>query len=103
VEPSKLKPTWRNKRVGEDRVAKRIDRFVVSKKFVERQVLIKQWIGSGGESDHFPIFLEVRKGNLKPTSPFKFNNTWIKDESFINLVKDNWTPYNPLAPKSTTF
>jgi hypothetical protein len=30
VEPTKLKPTWRNKWVGEDQIAKRIDRFVVS-------------------------------------------------------------------------
>ena len=30
VEPTKLKPTWRNKWVGEDWIANRIDRFIVS-------------------------------------------------------------------------
>ena len=87
VEPSKLKLTWRNKRVREDQVTKRIDKFVMSENFVERQVLIKQWIGTGGESDHFPIFLEVRKGNLKLIIPFKFNSTWLEDPDFNSLVR----------------
>jgi hypothetical protein len=34
VEPSKLNPTWRNKRVGEDQVDKRIDRFVACRKIL---------------------------------------------------------------------
>jgi hypothetical protein len=30
VAPVKIAPTWRNKQTGEERVAKRIDRFLVS-------------------------------------------------------------------------
>jgi hypothetical protein len=33
VEPVKLIPTWRNKRVGDGRSAKRMNRFVLSKGF----------------------------------------------------------------------
>ena len=36
IEPVKIKPTWRNNRSGEARVAKRIDRFLVAKSLVDR-------------------------------------------------------------------
>jgi hypothetical protein len=25
-------------------------------------------------------------------SPFKFNSTWLKEEDFLNLVKEVWIP-----------
>ena len=56
IEPVKLKPTWRNNRCGEGRVAKRLDIFLVSERMVDRHHYIRQWVGSGGHSDHFPIF-----------------------------------------------
>jgi hypothetical protein len=45
-------------------------------------------VGNGGESNRSPIFLELVGGVSKPTNPFKFNYVWLKDEGFINLVKD---------------
>jgi len=56
LEPIKLKPTWRNNRGGAARVAKRIDRFLVKEQMVDRFFQLRQWVGSGGASDHFPIF-----------------------------------------------
>jgi len=103
IEPISIKPTWRNKRTGENRVAKRLDRFLVADSLVDRHFLIRQWIGSGGHSDHFPIFLELRKGPPTPASPLKFNKTWLKDESFIKLIKDNWVPFDLRAPSSAAF
>ena len=35
IEPIKLKPTWRNNRCGDARVAKRLDRFLVSEQMVD--------------------------------------------------------------------
>ena len=55
IEPVKLRPTWRNNRSGEARVAKRIDRFLIAEQLVDRSFLVRQWVGSGGHSDHFPI------------------------------------------------
>jgi hypothetical protein len=92
VAPIKISPTWRNKRLGEDYIAKRLDRFLISSSLVEEPLLFRQWTGSGGESDHFPIFLELAGASRKPTSPFKFNSAWLKEESFLNLVKEVWTP-----------
>jgi hypothetical protein len=54
--------------------------------------MCRQWVGSGGDSDHHPIFLEVVPQPKKPASPFKFNSSWLKDDEFIALVKEVWTP-----------
>lgn len=83
-------PTWRNRRVGEARVAKRLDCFLINEAFVNGNIVFKQWVGSGGESDHFPILMELSGPNKKLESPFKFNLGWHKDPSFIRLVKDTW-------------
>jgi hypothetical protein len=56
---------------------------------------VRQWIGSGGESDHSPIWLVLDGGSIKPPSPFKFNASWLSDESFLDLVKSNWRPFDP--------
>ena len=56
IEPVKLKPTWRNSRSGDARVAKRIDHFLVAEQLVDRFFVVRQWVGNGGLSDHFPIF-----------------------------------------------
>jgi hypothetical protein len=40
---------------------------------VEEPILFRQWVGSGGESDHYPIFMEIAGTTKKPASAFKFN------------------------------
>ena len=60
-------------------MAKRLDRFLVTDKVMDMHHFIKKWVGCGGHSDHFPIFLEFRRGPLKPPSSLKFNKTWLKD------------------------
>jgi len=37
-DPVKIVPTWRNKRVGEERVSKRVDIFFVSECLLERDL-----------------------------------------------------------------
>ena len=55
VEPCVLKPVWKNNRCREGRVAKRLDRFLVTKKIVDNHHFIRQWVGKGGHSDHSPF------------------------------------------------
>ena len=76
---AQVKPTWMNKRTGNNIIGKRLDWFLVSDFLVESQQRFKKWVGCGGHSDHFPIFLEFRRGPLKPPSSLKFNKTWLKD------------------------
>lgn len=48
VEPVKIKPTWRNKRVGEDCIAKCLYCFLVVGNFLELLLQLIQWVRSGG-------------------------------------------------------
>jgi len=91
--PPKLVPTWRNKRAGEQRVAKRLDRFLVTESLALGVEIVRQWVETGGISDHCPIFLEFRGRRRKPPSPFKFNSSWLKEEGFQSLVKEMWNPH----------
>jgi hypothetical protein len=43
-------------------------------------------------SDHHPIFLELKCDSEKPRSPFKFNKTWLEDDS-LKLIKEHWIPF----------
>jgi hypothetical protein len=46
VSPIKISPTWRNKRLREDYISKRLDRFLISISLVEEPLLFRQWTGS---------------------------------------------------------
>jgi hypothetical protein len=59
VEPTKLTPTWTNRRIGEAHIAKRLDRFWISKSILKEATRIKHWVSLGGELDHHPIMLEI--------------------------------------------
>eukprot|EP00253_Pinus_taeda_P029650 PITA_29650 len=95
----KLKPTWRNRRIGEARVAKRLYRFLTNEELAAKIPMFRQWIEEGGLSDHFPIFLELSSPPPKSPAPFKFNSSWIQEESFINLFKQSWVHPEANAPE----
>jgi hypothetical protein len=37
-------------------------------------------------------------GGEKPTSPLKFNHTWLKEEYYRNLVEDKWVHLSTSSP-----
>eukprot|EP00253_Pinus_taeda_P008825 PITA_08825 len=88
--PIKLKPTWRNRRVGEARITKRLDRFMISEGLFSSVPMIRQWTDEIGNSDHFPIFLDLSFPPPKPPSPFKFNPSWLLEPSFISIFSSTW-------------
>ena len=53
---SVMLPTWTNRRVGTENISKRLDRFLLSVDMLDFHYFFSQWVGSGGESDHHPIF-----------------------------------------------
>lgn len=73
VSPHKLCPTWRNRRIGEEWIGKKLDRFLLCESLAENLQAFRNWVGEGGLSDHFPVFLEVKGAFTKPGTPFKFN------------------------------
>ena len=62
---------------------------------VDNHHFIRQWVGKGGQSDNFPIFLEFKNGPIKPPSPLKFNKASLKDEGFLDLISSSWIPFDP--------
>jgi hypothetical protein len=49
-----------------------------------------QFHQSGDESDYSPVWFEMEGHPQNPATPFKFNSSWLKDESFQHLFKSNW-------------
>jgi hypothetical protein len=52
------------------------------------------WVSVGGNSDHLPILLKIEYHGQKPPSPLKLNEAWLKEEEYVNLIKNSWTPLN---------
>lgn len=88
-------PTWRNRRVGEAALARRLDQFLMKSPLLQHLHHYKQWVGSGGLSDHSPIYLEILGPHHKPKAPFKFNHVWLLDTAYISLVSGFWSA-NPI-------
>eukprot|EP00253_Pinus_taeda_P014598 PITA_14598 len=86
-------PTWRNRRVGDAALARRLDRFLLKEPLTQHAHLFRQWVGLGGISDHNPIYLEILGPSKKPKAPYKFNHTWLKDPTFIKLIKEYWSSH----------
>jgi len=84
----KLRPTWRNCRMGEARIAKKLDRFLLCEDLASRIPTFRQWVGEGGNSYHFPILMQLSKPPPKRATPFKLNPTWLQEESFNKLFKE---------------
>jgi hypothetical protein len=60
--------------MGAKIISKRLDRFLLSKVFLNGSMRVKQWIGIGGELDHFYILMEMVATRKKQLIPFKFNS-----------------------------
>eukprot|EP00253_Pinus_taeda_P035349 PITA_35349 len=105
IDPSsiKLKRTWRNRRSGEDRIAKRLDRFLLSEDLITKVPTLRQWVEEVGNSDHFPILLELSFPPPKPPAPFKFNPSWLQDPSFNNIFKKTWIHPDRSAREDKSF
>ena len=76
---AKLKRTWTNKRTRESKIAKRIDTFIIMENLIEKNSIIREWLGLG-DSYHYPIYLEVLGDECKRANYFKFCATLLKEE-----------------------
>jgi len=69
-----------------------IDNFLLVESLVESPLIFIQWVGTRGDYYHHPIFMDVSRRPKKPTIPFNFNSTWLKEEDFLNFFKEVWIP-----------
>lgn len=95
VPMNKPLPTWKNRRVGEAALARRLDQFLMKVPLMQQFHHYKQRVGSGGISNHSPIYLEVFGPHPKPKAPFKLNHVWLQDPEYINMVSEFWVA-NPI-------
>ena len=84
-----------------DQLQPRLDRFLVSKNWEcyfngAVQCLLPRPI-----SDHCPILLDDR-GVRKGLSPFKFENMWLKEDHFKDLLKSWWMGFQFKGPINFT-
>eukprot|EP00253_Pinus_taeda_P030342 PITA_30342 len=98
IPSARIHYTWSNNRSGDQSLARRLDRFLIKEAFLVSHPRIRQRVGTGGISDHRPIFLEVEDTNLRIKSPFKFNASCLKDPSYIQLVSNYWQT-NPIMDR----
>ena len=68
----------------------RPDRFLVSEEWDCLFGETRRSILPMPTSDHFPILLEGGRVLSKRPSPFRFENMWIKEEGFKDLIKVWW-------------
>ena len=71
----------------------RLDRFLVSKDWETHFSRVTQGTLPRPVSDHFPILLDggrVRRGQI----PFRFENMWMKEKRFKEMLKAWWQGFN---------
>lgn len=69
---------------------KKLDRFLLCEAWAEKLSFYRHRVREGGISDQFPNLLEMKGEGKKPGIPFKFNSSWLKDESYINIFHATW-------------
>ena len=94
VAPSVMLPTWNNRRVGDENICKRLDRILLSADMLDLDYFYRQWVGSGGESDHHLFFFQISNRGAQLKTPFKFNPHWLENEDLVNTLKASWVVYD---------
>ena len=90
VAPSCAGPTWRNGRIGEDGISKRLDHFLLSDQLVSSLPRYRVWAHRCGIYDHSPVLFEWLDHQSPCAYPFKFNQSWLDNEDFIQMIRAEW-------------
>jgi len=88
--PIVLVSTWRNVRMGDSSITKRLDRFFMAEDLLGPTLRYISWVDSTYISDHAPIYLQIYIGTPNTTHPFKFNPVWLRDDTFEKLTREVW-------------
>ena len=51
-------------------------------------------MGSGGESDHQPVFLQILNRGIQLKIPFKFNPHWLENDELVKYLIETWVDYS---------
>lgn len=82
--------TWTGVRRN-GRVWKRLDRFLANVSFYDFfDDIALRHLGKS-TSDHSPLLIKCKATSFNAQKTFKFQHMWLSHESFIPLVKDDWS------------
>ena len=87
--------TWNNKRAGSQQISSRLDRYLISDKFVHLGGDICASILPMTGSDHWPISLQWKNPGNSNRKPFKFEAFWLTHPEFKIVVKSVWEIFLP--------
>jgi len=80
--------TWNNHRGGTNQIASRLDRFLISKKIMMKDVFIEAMILPVADSDHWTIKLEIDLKQSPKSRPFKFEAFWLRDQKILPKIEE---------------
>ncbi|XP_019240885.1 PREDICTED: uncharacterized protein LOC109220870 [Nicotiana attenuata] len=83
--------TWWNGRSDEDCIFKRLDRCLGNSELQHSFPGLQVTHLSKTGSDHCPLLLKCDIESPPIKKAFRFLNFWTKHESFLDVVKENWT------------
>ena len=75
-----------------NQIQSRLDRFIVSEDWECYFSGVVQSLLPIIVSDHCPILLDCG-GTRKGSSPFRFENMWLKEEGFKDLIRNWWVGF----------
>eukprot|EP00253_Pinus_taeda_P035368 PITA_35368 len=83
--------TWNNRRGGKNRIASRLDRFLVSESIMNRDVFLEAKIMPSIGSDHWPVRLEIDINKNSGKNHFIFESFWLRNPQFLEKAEEWWT------------
>lgn len=86
VYPFMMGPTWDNGRSQDAFLTKRLDRFLIHDRLIDRLGIPTSKIILSFISDHRPISIQWNHLGHRNGFPFKFNRVWLEDAQFNNLI-----------------
>jgi ribonuclease HI/exonuclease III len=82
--------TWSNRRSGNQHIACRLDRFLVTEDIMDSGSHLESLILPKAGSDHWPLALQMDLGEPPRYKPFRFEKFWLAHPDFQRLAKSWW-------------
>ena len=70
-----------------------LDRFLLSADMLDFEYFYRQWVGSGGDFDHHPVYLQILNRGVQLKSPFKFNPHWLEHDDLVKILTNTWVVF----------
>eukprot|EP00253_Pinus_taeda_P016616 PITA_16616 len=86
----KILPTWRNNRSGADSISRRLDIYLIKEHMLTLGRGYRQWVGSGGISNHRPIYLEIKGGLIPQWQKGLYRKDLQKNLKEIKSLSKKW-------------